>query len=449
MSAIRTKVLLSTMFLLACAARTSHAADADIDPSFNVGGVATDAFDLGGDNTDVGVRLLRTPSGQWWLAGLADVAGAGANLALVRRTADGGTIGRVDHPVGGALALNDAELDGIARLHAAVTIAGTDGGNDAAVVRLLTNTNLDLGFGSGGVARVDLDGFTQESALAVELQTDGRTLLLVGARNASGADITPFAVRLGTTGAIEAQVPILAGSTGRPGSGVMKRLADGRLLVGVTESSNFFSACDLVLVMFAPGTFINLDTGFGSSGVARRRIPEGGTCADLSALEVDAQGRFLLVGTRTGSSPTSEGVLMRLTPTGAFDTTFSADGFATVPALFSSNVANAVAVQSDGRIVVAGTLTSTDGSISNMLLTRFDAAGALDPSFGGNGPQRGYAVVGSGGQSSARSLGIDVGVDAADRIVIGGSRLWAAPADFDFAMVRVIGTSRIFRDGFE
>jgi uncharacterized delta-60 repeat protein len=261
---------------------------------------------------------------------------------------------------------------------------------------------------------------------------------------------TPAPLTLGqSSAAYRIKRGSINGSTGRPGSGVMKRLADGRLLVGVTETGGLFSACDLVLVMFAPGTFVNLDTGFGSNGVARRRIPEGGTCADLSALEVDPQGRFLLVGTRTGTNPTSEGVLMRLTPTGAFDTTFSGDGFATVPALFGSNVANAVALQSDGRIVVAGTFTSSDGNISNMLLTRFDASGALDPSFGGNGPQRGYAVIGSGGQSSTRSLGNDVQVDAADRIVIGGARLWAAPADFDFAMVRVIGSPRIFRDGFE
>jgi uncharacterized delta-60 repeat protein len=425
------------------------AADADLDLSFGANGVAATGFDLGDDDRDIGTRLLRTPSNQWWAVGLADVAGSGDHLAVSRRNADGTSIAVVDHAVGGASALADAELDGIARLHAAVTIAGTDGGVDAAVVRLQTNTSLDTAFGSGGIARVDLTGFTQETALAVELQADGRTLLLVGARNAGDTSISPIAVRLGTNGAIEAQVPILAGATGRPGSGVMKRLSDGRLLVGVTDTAGAFTACDLVLVMFAAGSFVNLDTSFGIGGLARRRIPDGGTCAELAALEVDSQGRFLLVGTRFGTSPVSEGVVVRLTASGQFDAAFSGDGFAPVPALLSSNVANAVAVQSDGRIVVAGTLTTTDGTISNVLLTRFNADGSLDASFGGNGPQRGYAIVGSGAQPSTRSLGSDVRVDEADRILVAGSRLWAAPADFDFALLRIKGTPRIFRDSFE
>lgn len=427
----------------------ARAADADLDTGFGSNGIYTDPFDLGGTSRDNGSRLLRTPSGQLWTIGVADVASSGGNLAVARRSATGSAISKTNHAVGGIQEFGDAELDGLARVHAAVTVDGaSDGGLDAAVVRLLTNGNLDGTFDGDGIARIDLDNYTQEKALAVEVGADGKVYALVAARNDANNNMLPFGVRLSSTGALEASVPILSSINGAQNSGVMKILGDGRLVVATTEvvGSNL---CDIVLVKFQSGTFVNLDTGFGASGVARRRVPEGGTCPTLTAMAIDPAGRILLTGFRFNGFPATDGVVMRLTATGQFDNSFSGNGFAPVPAVFSYNVANAVGVQPDGRIIVAGTLTATDDSFSNILLTRYDSDGSLDSSFNAGSAQRGYSIIASGGQPSTRNFGADLLVEDDGKVVVAGSRLWSGTEDFDFAALRIVGTPRIFASDFE
>ena len=446
----RSRVALTYLVALAAifSCKPAVAADADLDLSFGLNGIYSDAFDLGSPNTDLGFRLLRTPSGQLWTLGTAATSASSKNLALTRRTASGSPISQTNLAVAGLRSFGDAELDFIARVHAGVTVDGaSDGGNDAAVVRLVTNGGIDNTFDNDGIARIDINGYTDESTLAVELGTDGKVYALVAARNSGDNNMQPFAFRLSATGAIEASVPLLGNISAAQDSGVMVRLADGKLLAAVTEvvGSN---VCDIVLIKFQAGTFINLDTTFGASGVARRRVPEGGTCAILTDMDIDPTGRILLTGFRYNGFPATDGVLMRLSATGTFDTGFSANGFAPVPAVFSYNIANAVGVQPDGRVIVAGTLTATDGSFSNILLTRFNSDGDLDGSFNGASAQRGYSIPGSGGPST-RSFGYDLLIQGDGKAIVAGARLWSGTDDYDFAALRILGTPQIFRDGFE
>jgi uncharacterized delta-60 repeat protein len=85
-----------------------------------------------------------------------------------------------------------------------------------------------------------------------------------------------------------------------------------------------------------------------------------------------------------GAALASAGALMAASlAAGALDTTFDGDGHALVDLGSSAEVAKAVAIQPDGKIVVGG--YSHDGSKYNFALTRVDASGALDTSFGTGG----------------------------------------------------------------
>lgn len=72
--------------------------------------------------------------------------------------------------------------------------------------------------------------------------------------------------------------------------------------------------------------------------------------------------------------------LLRYNPDGTLDTAFGENGKVTTG---DSNVAAALALQTDGKIVVAGSFN--DGANNEFLLLRYDPDGGLDPTFGIDG----------------------------------------------------------------
>jgi len=117
----------------------------------------------------------------------------------------------------------------------------------------------------------------------------------------------------------------------------------------------------------APG---DLDTGFAGFGVEGRTAISGLAVTDLA---VQPDGKLLVVGVRPAAFDLA---VYRLLPNGAWDQTFNEDGAALFPNLFA---AVSVALQSDGRIVVGGTVGD------EFALARLTPGGALDPAFGNQG----------------------------------------------------------------
>lgn len=72
--------------------------------------------------------------------------------------------------------------------------------------------------------------------------------------------------------------------------------------------------------------------------------------------------------------------LLRYNPDGTLDTAFGENGKVTTG---DSNVAAALALQTDGKIVVAGSFN--DGANNEFLLLRYDPDASLDPTFGIDG----------------------------------------------------------------
>lgn len=109
-----------------------------------------------------------------------------------------------------------------------------------------------------------------------------------------------------------------------------------------------------------------------------------GSSFDVSDAELDADGKLVIAGTTTPAGGSSRIFVMRISTNGFRDTTFGGgDGWVDAEFTPETEQTRAVALQPDGRILVAGYVTS--GADRRMMVARFTAAGVVDTSFGGDG----------------------------------------------------------------
>jgi uncharacterized delta-60 repeat protein len=143
----------------------------------------------------------------------------------------------------------------------------------------------------------------------------------------------------------------------------MKALVSFLIVLGVVSAAQA-----------APG---DLDTGFSGDG----KIVETGLPSTFAnAVAIQADGKIVVVGESAGDF-----AVVRYLPNGNRDTTFSGDGLVVTSfgSALSIDRAEAVAIQSDGKIVVAGRV----GAQSNpqVGVARYHPNGTLDTTFSGDG----------------------------------------------------------------
>jgi uncharacterized delta-60 repeat protein len=120
----------------------------------------------------------------------------------------------------------------------------------------------------------------------------------------------------------------------------------------------------------APG---DLDTSFAGDG--KRAIDFGGTDA-AQAILVQGNGRIVVAG---GGGPAGSFCVARLRPNGTFDTTFGSGGRRRIAFGGDSETAFGAALQGDGKIVLAG------DSDFRVAVARLNSNGSLDKTFSGDG----------------------------------------------------------------
>lgn len=146
----------------------------------------------------------------------------------------------------------------------------------------------------------------------------------------------------------------------------------------------------------APG---QLDPSFGAGGTVVTEFPS--SYAGAHAVAVQADGRIVAAGfAHTNDSIFSDFALTRYDSSGALDPTFGTGGRVRTDFGGRFDEALAVAVQPDGRIVVAG--SSSDATGSDMAVARYNSDGILDTSFEGDG----MALVDFGDEASARAVAL-------------------------------------------
>jgi uncharacterized delta-60 repeat protein len=197
--------------------------------------------------------------------------------------------------------------------------------------------------------------------------------------------------------------------------------ADGKILVAGSASNG--SGDEFVLARYTSAGV--LDSSFGTGGTTATAFP-GYSSAGAADLAIQANGSIVVVGWAYKSSAEAF-ALARYTSAAVLDASFGTNGeVVTGFAGFNFDYATGVAIQSDGKIVVAG--SASNGSNADFALARYTSAGALDSSFGTGGetvsPFVGFTI------DSATGLAIQTG----GTIVVSG---WAASgSNGDFALAR-------------
>ena len=136
------------------------------------------------------------------------------------------------------------------------------------------------------------------------------------------------------------------------------------------------------LLAQAPGT---LDLSFGDNGIKTLNIGESADMCWAAARQPD--GKILLAG-RWDKGSGNKAMVLRLLANGALDPVF---GTRKIFVAGRSSTAYAIALQPDGKILVAGETTVGTSSTADFFVARLMPNGTADPNFGS--PNGGYVVT--------------------------------------------------------
>src|SRR5207244_521519 len=122
-----------------------------------------------------------------------------------------------------------------------------------------------------------------------------------------------------------------------------------------------------------------LDARFGSAGTV---VTPVGDRSEAGGVAIQPNRRIVVAASAALPNHGVQLAVVRYLPNGRVDTSFGVDG--TVVTNFAVNERPAIAIQPDGKIVVACEV----GNPRRFGLARYDARGALDPTFGEGGKIR-------------------------------------------------------------
>ncbi len=302
---------------------------------------------------------------------------------------------------------------------------------DFVLARFLTNGRIDTDFGNAGKVTSNIVSGEQEEALAVAIQPDGKILVAGYTGQAVGPSVIALARYLSTGEpdttfgvggevvspvigrafalALDASGPelkiLVAGDVPAAEDMVVARFNangaldntfsnDGRVTVDVAGAGDIASNIALlstggILLTGGSSTGLtstslakldangSLDSAFGTGGklVLSRQVGEG--------LAVQSNGKIVLAGkVETLVSPATQTLfeVMRLNSDGTPDSSFGTAGIVDTAVSTRGDAAYAVTVQPDGKIVAAG--ASSMQVNANFAVVRYDTTGVLDSTFG-------------------------------------------------------------------
>jgi uncharacterized delta-60 repeat protein len=321
-----------------------------------------------------------------------------------------------------------------------------------ALVRLFPDGRFDTTFGDPlgpfGKGKVVTALGTESGIQAITIQADDK-IIAAGSRLQSGSSESDIAVaRYTASGDLDPSfgvngklvVPIAGGVAGTPaaGSGAVANkvhlLNDGSIILSgrykFVDATTLAGLQKFVLVKLTSSGA--LDSTFGTGGVA---VSDAGfaNIDDVGLGVMQANGQVIMVG-HLGANTYEEILLCRFKTDGLLGTKFK-DGSGCVQSPSSNGLGriNALALQADGSIIGAGGVDPDGGT--QVQIGRWSSIGNADTTFsGGTNPSYAHfrTLIAPGGYGAAQR----VLVQGDDKIVLSGvgfsnSKLWLARLNSD------------------
>jgi uncharacterized delta-60 repeat protein len=365
---------------LLLAADTARAAPGDPDTSFSGDGKLIVDID-GGRELGHAVTIA---NGAIVVAGGYRAAGSGQDddFALVRVNPSGGVEVRTTDMNGG-----DETALGVTRMGTAGTVVATGftrldagGGQHFAIARYTPALQPDLTFNGTGSGSVDFGSSSVSTGVAIDSQSN---IVAVGTSSAGGGEDDFALARLDPEDGVPDPLFSQDGKqiTDLGGADQVNAVAidtSGRTVVAGSAGPAFETDVAVARYRALDGSLD--DPGFGPDGW--RRTDFGGGIEAGTGVAIQPDGKVVVAGTDL-----SDFLLARYNTDGTLDSTFSGDGKLKTDFAGDSDRATGVAVQPDGRIVVGGFTFTGGAAAHDFAVARYNPNGSLDTSFSGDGKQ--------------------------------------------------------------
>ncbi|MEO5892884.1 MAG: T9SS type A sorting domain-containing protein [Ferruginibacter sp.] len=359
------KILLSSALL--CFLHFSYAQSGLLDPSFGAGGVVKSDLGAPFKINSSARQVLINPAGGFYV--ILDATFISKRLSN----------GLIDSSYGFAGYSRSVAIDNASAAlqpDGKIVIAGSkvNGSKAFIVARINTNGVPDATFGISGMVTTEFDG--SSFAKAVAIQSDGKIVVAGSINdhfgvarynsngspdndfNGNGQKVTDFSTDLQFANAVAIQ-------------------ADGKIIAGGVVYKN--DGVDFGIARY--NTDGTPDNTFSGDGMQTTQI--GTAVATGNSLAIQGDGKIILAGYASDGGNSNYFAVVRYDVNGNPDNTFNSTGIQTAIVNSDFQQGNSVALQNDGKIVVAG--YTLNGASNDFAVARFNTDGSPDNTFDTDG----------------------------------------------------------------
>ena len=298
--------------------------------------------------------------------------------------------------------------------------------NDFAVVRYNSNGSLDNTYGTNGIVITSV-GDSSDYANSIAIQSDGK--IIAAGYSYNGSDYDFALVRYNSNGSLDntfgtnGVVTTSVGDSSDYANSIAIQ-SDGKIIA----AGNSFNGSDDDFAVVRYNSNGALDNTFGTNGIVITSVGDSSDYARSIAIQSDS--KIIAAGYSYNGSD-FDLALVRYNSNGSLDNTFGTNGIVITSVGDSSDYANSIAIQSDGKIIAAG--NSFNGSDFDFALVRYNSNGALDNTFGTNG-----VVTTDFGASD--NIATSIAIQSDEKIIIAGGSIYGHTFS-DFTIVRYLNNA--------
>lgn len=373
--------------------------DGSLDQSFGTGGKVTTNFP-GTTSSNIQAVALQ-PDGKIVAVGIATVSPLNEDFALARYNSNGtldptfGTGGILEFNINPTVVTDDAALAVAIQADHKIVVAGyskpSGGDYNFAIARLLPDGSFDTTFNTDGRKFMDFSGGFNDSCYGVAIDPATSKIYVAGSERVDAttqdhhiavARINPDGTNDTTFGPNANGKAIITFGAPREDVYRVKLQPDGKLLMfGVSSVTT-----DYKMMLARLDTSGSPDTSFGNNGVALNTFGFQ-TSAGYGGLDRQADGK-IVVGGYSFDGANAFVTAARFNTDGSLDSTFGTNGFVAAN-IAPTFLVNAMSLQPDGKVLVAGERSDTDFAASDFFVVRFSTCffcddfedSILDPSW--------------------------------------------------------------------